>query len=466
MEDNDLFERALDASAPDVRVDPHFAEQIVARAFASRSHRWQSTALWSVAAAALLVFAGLAHAHRRIEGELEVARDASSHLTRALGHRAVAVLDPGTRIRFAVGGVFESEPDVLWLEKGAVFLRVEPGRAFEVRSQFGNVHVTGTCFRVELRDDAIRENVEEDSMSISRGAQLGSFGLGVLSTAAMMIAVYEGGVRVTSAHGQNERDLGPGQISMIDANGQVRWVGEASSPSIAASPTTSVPSSPAGGPGGSGSSTRIESLSAEIERLNTILERHSISPATGERAREGIDSSGNTDLTREEWRTLAERGELRFRLPGREHDSIRDEMVEAYGLDPAAEAELERLIGQAHERLRDEIGELYREATGLDSAGVSLQAMMSEIDDKSPRDMASHIRWLLAQERAGLAVAPPVTDDMPPYERMMRHLVGFESELESQLAEEVGPETAHSLLFREPSISAHSFGTTGSPVER
>lgn len=460
----DLFEHALDASTPDVHVDPRFAEETVARAFARRSYRCRNVVLWSAAAAILLTFAGLTHAHRRIEGEFEVARDASSPLTRSLGQRTIAVLDPGTHVRFAVGGVFESEPDVLWLERGAVFLRVEPGRAFEVRSRFGDVHVTGTCFRVDLGEDANRESEEEGSMSMGTRSRLGYFGWGALSSAVMMVAVYEGGVRVTSAHDQSEREVGPGEASIIDVHGRIAPLsGSARGSAI---PRTATDDPSAGGASTRALAVRIDSLSAEIDRLNAILERHSISSATGERTRQGLESSGNTDLSPEEWRILAERGELRFRLPGREQDSIRDDMIEEHGFDSATEEALERRIAQAHERLSSDLRELYREATGLDPAGVSLQAMMSEIDDKSPPEVNSHIRWLLAQERAGLATAPPITREMLPYERMIRRLVGFESELESQLAEEIGPEAAHSLLFDEPRLSAHAFGMTGSPLER
>lgn len=52
---------------------------------------------------------------------------------------------------------------------------------------------------------------------------------------------------------------------------------------------------------------------------------------------------------------------------------------------------------------------------------------------------------------------------MLPYERMMRRLVAFESELERAIAAEVGPDLAHALLFGEPSVSAHAYGTRGRP---
>jgi hypothetical protein len=84
--------------------------------------------------------------------------------------------------------------------------------------------------------------------------------------------------------------------------------------------------------------------------------------------------------------------------------------------------------------------------------------MMSEIEDHTAADEAAHVRWMLAQERAGRGTTR--SDPMSEYERMMRQLVEFEGDLEQQAATQVGEERAHQVIYES---SAHSFGMTGRP---
>jgi hypothetical protein len=199
----------------------------------------------------------------------------------------------------------------------------------------------------------------------------------------------------------------------------------------------------------------------ENARLRSMLERHAISPETGEflpNARRGLDEAGNTDLTPEEWSTLADRGELRFRLPGNETGGIGDRVRASAGLSEEEVARLNETMRGGYRGLMSRVGEAYEAATGRAADGRSLAVMMSEIEDHTASDEAAHVRWLLAQERAGRTTTP--SNPMSEYEHMLRELVGFESDMEQQAASQVGEERAHRLIYE---TSAHSFGMTGQP---
>lgn len=453
--DEALLERALEASAVEPSVPEGFADEVVRRAFPAARDRSRRFVGLAAAAAVLVAVGGGAagHANRRVRGELATAAERGPTEAR-LGARAVAVIEPGSALRYEVGGLFATEPDVVWLDRGEAFLRVEPGRAFEVRTPAGRVRVTGTCFRVALGPQ------QETDMRNGPMVRAGFFGLGAVS-AAMVVMVYEGSVAV-SQDGDEETDVAAGQTVAVDEAGRIRRLDPVRD-AVSADPGRGGPPTAPPVVGAVSSPEARARLEAEVARLAEILARHGISPDSGERARRGIEDDGNTDLTAEEWRTLAERGELRFKLPGQRDHGISDEVADAQGLAPDDRLRLDEIVAGEHEALEGDLRGLYAEASGLDPAGMSLRGMMSEIEDKTPAATAARIRWMLAQERAGLQSAPEPTEEMLPYERMMRRLVSFEGRLESALAAEVGPEQAHALIHGEPAMNAHAFGTTGRP---
>src|SRR5207249_4282357 len=75
-------------------------------------------------------------------------------------------------------------------DAGDVFYRVDPGGPFTVTTPAGEVHVTGTCFRVEVLP-----------MMPSKQGLIGAASGAVLATIAV-VTVYEGKVLVASPAGQ------------------------------------------------------------------------------------------------------------------------------------------------------------------------------------------------------------------------------------------------------------------------
>ncbi len=457
-EDDALFRRALDASAPDVEVPSGFAERVVAHAKVAdevaHPKRSSRRVLVLSAAAAVLLAGGWGYAHRRVEGVL-VARDVTTEVR--LGNRAVAVLSPGTSGSFAVGGWLH-EGDALRLDHGAAFLRVEPGAPFAVVTEEGRVDVIGTCFEVA--------RMEEDMSDVNRGRW---FGAGAVAM-GMLVAVYEGSVHVSRGHADAGEGLTlrAGEQALVDRAGEVhsmdsdaRAEEEARAAERAEAEALARRTLALRDVNSPESAAVSEAMRMENARLRAMLERHAISPETGEflpNARRGLDEDGNTDLTPEEWTTLAERGELRFRLPGNESGAVSDSVRTSVGLSEDEAERLNETARGAYRGLMSRVGDAYQAATGRSADGRSLAVMMSEIEDHTASDEAAHVRWLLSQERAGRTTTP--SEPMSEYERMMRELVGFEGDLEHQVAAQVGEERAHRVIYES---SAHSFGMTGRP---
>lgn len=470
--DDELFARALDAQGPPPDAPATFADDVMKRWEGSRTERARTGRIvWGVALAAVLPLAlGYAAFGSPREGEVAVAPEGGPR-TVAIGRRAVAVFEPGTRARWRTGGWFGGD-DTVEMREGAGFFRVDHGGGFVVRGAHGEARVTGTCFRVATTARG-RDQAHGDETMRARW-----FGAGALSM-AMLVAVYEGGVRVANADGSSVA-VEPGQVAVVETNGAMRR-GATHTPSATASaqPATSASATAGDAPGADPTAPNVNapppgangrSAEAEVVRLRALLAQRGLSPENGEpipNARRGLDDPGETDLTPDEWRTLAARGELRYRIPGARagNDSVGDERARRLGIPEADRAEVNRVFTRAHERLMNTLRGLYREAASADPAGLSMEALCNEIRDKAPEDVLGRVNYQLSQERGGVIAWQPPRADMPPYERMMRALVSYEREIESELAPVVGDRIAHDILHGENQVSAHSYGLTGRPSD-
>lgn len=472
MDDDELYARSLDAQGPTGAPPERFADDVMARWDASKARPARAAprvaGVLALAASVALAITWGATGRAR-EGAVLV--DDAGPRTVAIGGRATAVFEAGTRAHWRTAGWFGGGDEVV-IDEGAGFFRVDRGGGFVVRGPHGEARVTGTCFRVATTARDARQTHGDDTMRARW------FGAGALSM-AMMVAVYEGGVRVASANGRSVA-VSPGQSAIIDAHGALRREDSATPGSTAraangANPAGD-PSASAGAVGGAAGARETAANTAnggvratseaEVARLRAILTQHGISPDTGAlvpHARRGIDDDGETDLTPDEWRTLAQRGELRYRIPGGRagRDPVDEDRARRLGVPEADRAEVNRAFSRAQERLMGTLRALYREAAGSDPGTLSMEALCNEIHDKTPDDVLGHVTWQLSQERGGVQPWQAPRADMVPYERMMRTLVMYEGDLERDLAPLVGDRIAHEVLHGENQVSAHSYGMTG-----
>ena len=123
--------------------------------------------------------------------------EATTRLEVAIGGRAVAALEPGAALAWDVGLLGDARVEQ---ERGRAFYRVDRGGPFVVHTPAGEVHVTGTCFSVEV-----------DQMS-SEAAFLRSTTKGALTsalaTALVIVTVHEGRVVLGGPTHEVELELG------------------------------------------------------------------------------------------------------------------------------------------------------------------------------------------------------------------------------------------------------------------
>lgn len=165
---------------------------------AARPRRWRRMRPWiavaasvGVAAAAVLLWP------RGPDRESRGERLAASRESIAIGARAVAVAEAGSQLAWTVvDGAATVEQ-----RSGDVFYRVTPGQPFVVALPGARVRVLGTCFRVEVSDMSEMSSRKKRLVAGTAGAAL---------SAAVLVTVYEGSVRLENAHGQVE--LAPGEV--------------------------------------------------------------------------------------------------------------------------------------------------------------------------------------------------------------------------------------------------------------
>lgn len=453
MIDDELFREALEAHGGDPVIPAGFAERVTARVAARPSRRAWATVAGAAAACAI---AALGWQTRERSGEVRVAATAAGPRQVWLGDRARVVLEPGTTLRYRVGGWSPSRRDVVELAAGSGFFRVDRGGSFEVRAPHGTVRVTGTCFRVSAAADG-------GEATMTRAARARWFGAGA-ATVALAVMVYEGGVTLAGTSPGRATRLGPGDAAAVRRDGTLmRLDGPAAAAGAEAAAAVHGAADPARGDGVSGPRAELE---REVARLRAILAANHLSPETGDAAaprRRGIDSDGETDLTPDEWRQLAQRGELRFALPGtggRDPDARINHQAHEMGLRDHEVLGVREVFRRELERLQGDLRGLYREAAGSDPGNLSLDALQSEIRDKTPGDTVALVDWRLAQERGGLAEAPAARADASPYERMMRAVVGYEARVAEALTALVGATASHDLLHGPGAVGGHSYGRT------
>ncbi|MCC7386499.1 MAG: FecR domain-containing protein [Deltaproteobacteria bacterium] len=448
-EDLSADERALLAEWRAPSPPPGFAEAVLARASAAEAsarrrpdRRWIPLAVAAVAA--LLLVSILGRPRRATEGEI-VAQERS---TVAIGDRAVAVVEPGARLSWSVASDGSA---VLEQTRGSVFFRVDHGPKFEVHTPEGTVRVLGTCFRVEVNEMRVRD------------AALAGAGGGAALTALVMVTVLEG--RVVTASPKGELALSAGERAELGPNGVRRTAETPVSASAALEPARP---GAAGGPA-SGSTTisaTMESLPLPA-RLEITRLRQRVTELEGELTEQKQKSRGTKtyDLSQEELDQLASKCALSWDMPPLEAEpnKMNPEDAEELGLSAADRAAVDEVYRAHHRAMRVELEKLYTETTGDANVGsLSMDAMIAEIEDKTPRDKTQRIFQRLARERAGQAV-PPSAEAQSTTERLMRLLTTAGDRFEAKVGERIGPKMAHALRDLHEGFGSRSRSTVGCP---
>jgi hypothetical protein len=164
---------------------------------------------------------------------------------------------------------------------------------------------------------------------------------------------------------------------------------------------------------------------------------------------------------------LAKRCEVRWdRPPVLDGDAERlgADVATALGLTDRERAEVDEAFAAYNQRMLDQLRALYTEATGsAEVDGLSPQALLSEILDKSADGEASRIFQRLSAERAGLARPPADPAATSALERVYRLETGAGDAFEKELAGRIGPDKARALREHNDGFGAKSTGKFGCP---
>jgi hypothetical protein len=337
-----------------------------------------------------------------------------------VGSRAVAVAERGAEISWSLAGedVRVEQP------RGSVFYRVEHGGDFLVSTPAGDVRVTGTCFAVSL------EEPEGEVEAAARHAR-------------MVVAVYEGSVRVWNQ---------AGAVSLMPGEG-ARVLAGAAPVRMDPAPWSIGLAADAGGDQTTSlraSRGREASVQARVRQLEQDLAEARL--ALDE------DSPGQSlrkvrkyfDLTQEERRMLAQNCELRYALPGHLKQMELPTLDDDLGLTEQEKAAVVRVMEEQRNSYLETLRGLYIEVVGDRNSAMTLSplSLQLEIEAKAPSADDLDARRRILEEWAGLTAPPASPAGRPPVERFVRLLVGSADTFLARLTDVVGAERAFDITRR------------------
>lgn len=210
----------------------------------------------------------------------------------------------------------------------------------------------------------------------------------------------------------------------------------------------------------------LSRLRAEQARALQALETYKADIAALEE-RAGLTRARHQfDLDARDWTELGEKGIVKFRIPCEDPRQAAPgpEVMDRLGLAPGDAALLEKAYQHSRERLWSTLEPLCATALGGDvekarSLGPrACRHLIFSHEGKGGAGLASIRR--VSSVRAGVSPPPP-PDEQTPLDRMLLALTEETQRFEAELAQTLGPEEAHELVFSQGlcfSESTHSLG--------
>jgi hypothetical protein len=439
---------AWDTAAP--RAD--FAERVVARATGAKRSR-RRLAAWgglALAAAAAALFLGT-RPPPNASGEITADR----RVEVAIGARAVAVLAPGAHIAWHGGEVTQ--------DHGDVFYRVEHGAPFRVSTPAGDAIVHGTCFGVAV------EPPSEKDMHLR---DLKSAGIGAALSAVAFVGVYEG--KVALAKGQSSVELTAGQTGRADGSGVER--GGDFDPAAASS---SNPGDDA--PYVQANRNLVDQIADYQRRLDALENQKKALGAQLADAQDKLAAStdgaaptprSQFDLSQDDWKRLAETGSVKYEVPCTSNPNgytPGPKTLDKLGLAPQDASVIHDAYGRSTKRVWDLVGPLCAQALGgstavADKLGADACVhVVLDLERQHDPNAVNEAMRQVAEIRAGERPAPGPNDKVDPVETIFLALTGESQQFESDLAQSLGPDDAHRVVYTPHGLNmcGSTFGGPG-----
>jgi ferric-dicitrate binding protein FerR (iron transport regulator) len=363
-----------------------------------------------------------------------------------IGDRAVAVLEPGARLSFRGGTVDQT--------KGNVFYRVEPGGGFRVHTAAGDVDVTGTCFRVDVKASGRSDEMQ------ARDVKMGA--LGAALALGMSVAVYEGKVAVS--HAQERVTLKAGESADVsDADGVV--VTSAKLGAAGAAGSQDAPLEEANKSlvvTVSDMKKRLETIESQKKDLEQKLSQAEEKLKAEQKGADGAPAKNDFDLSQDDLVALAKEGTLKYRVPCSKQAGYKPDadVVNKLGLAPQDADTIANAYKKVAEWREKNMRPICQEVLGrseltdkmsVDSCMHLVSDFLSETDPKA----RTEAQQLAVDIRAGLKT-PPAGEKMPPLTRMMLASTQQIKVFEEELAKSFGPDEAHRITYADGLCMGHS----------
>jgi hypothetical protein len=406
-----------------------FADRVLAARDVAREpvraprRRWPLVvgAAVAAAAAAAIAVVTLRDSHAA-SGELVAA---ATRTTKSLGDRAIVVAEPQATLAWRID---DGGDAVIEQRAGDVFYRVDPGGSFVVHTPAGDVSVTGTCFRIEVKD-------------MNRTKQILLSGVvGAAVATGVVVTVYEGrvladskmGSRTEIAAGNHATMLPGGQTTVAAAGAPDRWSGSAFDDRNATREQLVA---------------RAQSQQSEIAKLRARVDeleggRAAVPDMAAEPGRAWYDPSP------ERLQAWVAECHIRTDNPGLEHWQPSSSLgTNERGLEASELPQVNAALAEVQQQWKQLVRALYIEATGdLQGADtLSIEAMRHEIEEKGAPDEHNNILEQIAKERAGLAQPPADLSKTSPFERMFRASLKLGDQSEQAIATRLGADRAKQI---------------------
>jgi hypothetical protein len=421
---NETERAALDAWSP-LTPPAGFADRVLA----ARTAPAPSRAKWpflaarlATAAAVAILFVTLRDPSHAASGELLAV---PTRTTNTLGDRAVAVAEPNATLTWRI----EDDGDAVIDQRGGdVFYRVDPGGSFVVHTPAGDVHVTGTCFRIEIPP------MTKTKQIILSGS------IGAAVAAGVVVTVYEGHVIADSKRGSRV-EVAAGNRATIGPDGRtiVASVGGSAEPMIALDEHTATREQLI---------MRATQQQSEIMRLKNKVAQ--LEGTSSDDRREYPPEEGRTwfDPSPERLAQWATECRVRVDEPGLDRwEPLKALGKNERGLEPSELGPINAAVTEVQTKWKTLVKALYIEATG-DVAGaetLSTDAMRREVEEKGGNNEHNVLLQRLAQERAGLIPPPADLSKTSPFERLFRAYLELGNQTEDAIAKRIGADRAKAI---------------------
>jgi hypothetical protein len=417
------------------RPPERFAESVMARVASlgkRRARRLRVLAASAVTvvtmAAAACVVVGL-RSSPAPHGDLQV--DVRTDVR--VGPHVIAVLERGAHIAW-------NGDDVTQIA-GEVFYRFELGGIRRVHTTAADVLVRGTCFSVRLR------NTEEGIDMTRRDAVAGA--LGALSSAAVLVGVYEG--RVTLSRAGASVDVASGQGARVDAAG-------IHGPEELAAATSDFEASAGKDPWRTANANladqvkayqrRLDDSQAETKRITRELDALKAKLASLDP--DAAAAADPFNPTQDQWKDLAKANVVRaknFCFPPSDWQPDTDQLADL-GLAPSDSPALTKALAAASQRMWQAeaaacaklVGSMeVAERLGNETCGTIIQRSVGDTQFAADTQLVADIR-------AGNKPMPP-PGQLDAVATRLLAMTGSASDLEKDLEPTFGPEEARRIAF-------------------